>query len=340
MNAREKELEAETHKQSFWQTDASQNVLKELAQIQSRLEAWNKVSNEFEELELLEEILKENDDADLQQEFLGRTAELRRSLEHQQLYLLLNEEYDKSNAILTVHSGSGGLDAQDWAEMLFRMYLRWCEREKFGASVLDIQSDDESGIKSATIQVKGDFAHGYLKSEKGVHRLVRISPFDAAKRRHTSFASVSVSPELPDDVGIDIRPEDLKIDTFRASGAGGQHVNRTDSAVRITHLPTGIITSCQNERSQHMNRDLAMRVLKSKLYERAVQEREKELASLVGVKKESSWGNQIRSYVLHPFTLVKDHRTGVETGNVQAVLDGDIGDFMIAWLRWRRISEA
>ena len=294
------------------------------------------MENEFSELTLLEEMLRENEDQELQSEFEKRSTELHKALDHQQLFLLLNEEYDKSNAILSIHAGSGGLDSQDWAGMLFRMFLRWAEREDFRVSVIDYQGDDEAGIKSATVQINGEFAHGYLKSEKGVHRLVRISPFDAAKRRHTSFASVSVYPELPDDFGLDIRPEDLKIDTFRSSGAGGQHVNRTDSAVRITHIPTGIITSCQNERSQHMNKEVALKVLKSKLYEKAVQEREKELATLVGDKKESSWGSQIRSYVLHPYTLVKDHRAGTETGNVQAVLDGDINDFIMSWLRWRK----
>lgn len=308
-----------------------------MARVQSSIETWNSVENEFDELILLEEILREQEDKELQSEFIRRTTDLRRLLEHQQLVLLLNEEYDRNNAILTVHAGSGGLDSQDWAEMLLRMYLRWGERENFKMKVIDVQSDDEAGIKSATVEVSGDFAHGYLKSEKGVHRLVRISPFDAAKRRHTSFSSVSVTPELPDDLDLDIRPEDLRIDTFRSGGAGGQHVNRTDSAVRITHIPTGIITSCQNERSQHMNKDVAMRVLRSKLYERATQEREKELASLVGDKKESSWGSQIRSYVLHPYTMVKDHRTGEEKGNVQAVLDGDINNFIMAWLRWRKV---
>ena len=294
------------------------------------------MENEFSELTLLEEILRENEDQELQSELEKRSAELRKAINHHQLFLLFNEEYDKSNAILTIHAGSGGLDSQDWAGMLFRMYLRWAEREDFRVSVIDYQGDDEAGIKSATLQIYGEFAHGYLKSEKGVHRLVRISPFDSAKRRHTSFASVSVYPELPDDFDLDIRPEDLKIDTFRSSGAGGQHVNRTDSAVRLTHIPTGIITSCQNERSQHMNKEVALKVLKSKLYEKAVQEREKELATLVGDKKESSWGSQIRSYVLHPYTLVKDHRAGTETGNVQAVLDGDINDFIMSWLRWRK----
>jgi peptide chain release factor 2 len=220
--------------------------------------------------------------------------------------------------------------------MLLRMYLRWAERDGYKTTVLDSASDDEAGLKSATVLVEGEYAHGYLKSEKGVHRLVRISPFDSAHRRHTSFASVGVSPELPDDVEVDIRVEDLRVDTFRASGAGGQYVNRTDSAVRITHIPTGIVVSCQNERSQHMNRQVAMNVLKSKLYERAVQERSDELAAVVGDKKESTWGSQIRSYVLHPYTLVKDHRTGTEKGSVQNVLDGDIDDFIMGYLRWRR----
>jgi len=294
------------------------------------------MENEYNELTTLEEMLREYDDPEFQSEFQKRAIALHKAIDHQHLFLLLNEEYDKNNAILTIHAGSGGLDSQDWANMLFRMYLRWAEREKFKTDIMDIQSDDEAGIKSVTLGINGEFAHGYLKSEKGVHRLVRISPFDTAKRRHTSFASVSVYPELSDDFELDIRPEDLKVDTFRSSGAGGQHVNRTDSAVRITHIPTGIITSCQNERSQHMNREAALKVLKSKLYEKAVQEREKELATVVGDKKESSWGSQIRSYVLHPYTLVKDHRTGTETGNVQAVLDGDIDDYIMSWLRWRR----
>jgi peptide chain release factor 2 len=254
----------------------------------------------------------------------------------QQLLLLLDEEYDRSNAILTVHAGSGGLDSQDWAEMLLRMYLRWAERDGYKTTVLEASSDDEAGLKSATVLVEGEYSYGYLKSEKGVHRLVRISPFDAAHRRHTSFASVGVSPELPDDVEVDVRAEDLRVDTFRASGAGGQYVNRTDSAVRITHIPTGIVVSCQNERSQHMNRQVAMNVLKSRLYERAMQERSDELAAVVGDKKESTWGSQIRSYVLHPYTLVKDHRTGTEKGNVQSVLDGDIDEFIMGYLRWRK----
>ncbi len=299
----------------------------------SRLEAWQHVCGEVDDLTVLEEMLSGAEDAELQGEFDRRAAELRRSMEHTSLLLLLNEEYDTANAILTVHAGSGGLDSQDWAEMLLRMYLRYAEREGLRATVLEATNDEEAGIKSATVMMEGDHAYGFLKAERGVHRLVRISPFDSAHRRHTSFASVLVSPEFPDDVDVEVRPEDLKIDTFRASGAGGQYVNRTDSAVRITHIPTGIVVSCQNERSQHMNRQVAMHVLKSRLYELALQERQDQLASVVGDKKESTWGSQIRSYVLHPYTLVKDHRTNFEKGNIQAVLDGDIGDFIMEYLR-------
>ena len=244
----------------------------------------------------------------------------------------MNGEYDMSNAILTLHSGTGGLDAQDWGGMMMRMYMRFAERMNFGVKVLDVANDYERGIKSAVLMIEGSYAYGYLRSEGGIHRLVRISPFDSSHRRHTSFASVLVSPEISDDVAVDIRPEDLKIDTFRASGAGGQYVNRTDSAVRITHIPTGIVVTCQNERSQHMNRQTAMHVLRSRLYDMAVQEREQELSSVVGEKKESTWGSQIRSYVLHPYNLVKDHRSNFSSPDVQSVLDGDIEPFIRAFL--------
>ena len=277
--------------------------------------------------------MHDNEDLELEAEFSRRAEELKRELERHNLLLLLNEPYDQASAILMVHSGSGGLDSQDWAGMLLRMYLRYCEREGYKANLIEATTDEGEGIKSATVLVEGEYAYGFLKAERGVHRLVRISPFDSAHRRHTSFASVLVSPEFSDDVDVDIKPEDLKIDTFRASGAGGQYVNRTDSAVRITHLPTGIVVTCQNERSQHMNRQTAMHVLKSRLYELALQERQEELASVVGDKKESTWGSQIRSYVLHPYTLVKDHRTNYEKGNVQTVLDGDISDFIMEYLR-------
>jgi len=293
------------------------------------------VERMYGDLAALDELLAEDDDAELQREF-DRTAEkLRRFAEKEQMLILLSEEHDAENAILTIHAGSGGLDSQDWAEMLLRLYLRWIEREGFAGKVLDVLQDEEAGIKSATVLIEGEYAYGYLKSEKGVHRLVRISPFDAAKRRHTSFASVDVAPELEDDVSIEIRPEDIRMDTFRASGAGGQYVNRTDSAVRITHIPTGIVVGCQNERSQHMNRQVAMKILRSRLYERAMQERREELLTLQGEKKEVTWGSQIRSYVLHPYTIVKDHRTGHEAGNAQAVLDGDIDDFIMSFLRWK-----
>jgi peptide chain release factor 2 len=330
------ELEAATMAADFWSQEGSQDFLRELSGITGRLDDWERVCKEMEELDVLDEMLREDGDVELQKEFETRANELRRALNRNQLRILLNEEYDAANAILTVHAGSGGLDSQDWAEMLLRMYLRWAERDGFKTTAIEASSDEEAGIKSATILVEGDYAYGYLKSEKGVHRLVRISPFDSAHRRHTSFASVGVSPELPESVEVAIRPEDLRVDTFRASGAGGQYVNRTDSAVRITHIPTGIVVSCQNERSQHMNRQVSMQVLKSKLYERAMQERSEELAAVVGDKKESTWGSQIRSYVLHPYTLVKDHRTGTEKGNVQAILDGDIDGFIMAYLRWRR----
>ena len=303
----------------------------------ARLDAWNNICTELEELEILEELLSSSgyDDKDLALEFSKRADSLRDAIEHESLLLLLIDEYDACNAILTVHAGSGGLDSQDWAEMLLRMYLKYAERENFKIKILNIASDEEAGIKSAEIMIEGDNAYGFFKSESGVHRLVRISPFDAAHRRHTSFASVLVSPEIPDDINlnIDIRPEDLKIDTFRASGAGGQYVNRTDSAVRITHLPSNIVVTCQNERSQHMNKQVALRILKSRLYERALNERQEELNAVIGDKKESSWGSQIRSYTLHPYTLVKDHRTGCETGNIQAVLDGYIDNFIMEYLR-------
>ena len=336
MKTRAAELGTVTAEPAFWSREGSQEILKELSGITGRLEEWDRVSREVDELGVLEEMLREEQDAELQKEFEMRARELGRTLDRHQLLILLNEEYDEANAILTIHAGSGGLDSQDWAEMLLRMYLRWAERDGFKTTILEASSDDEAGIKSATVLVEGDHAYGFLKPEKGVHRLVRISPFDSAHRRHTSFASVGISPELPDNVEVEIRPEDLRVDTFRASGAGGQYVNRTDSAVRITHLTTGIVVSCQNERSQHMNRQVAMQVLKSKLYERAMRERSDELAAVVGDKKESTWGSQIRSYVLHPYTLAKDHRTGTEKGNVQAVLDGDLNDFIMSYLRWRK----
>lgn len=329
-------LEKLVSEQGFWNRDDAQDISREIALLRNRIDECQHIFSECQEIEILAEMLEEQDDRDLQTEFDERVAVLLKEIEAKKLFLLLNEEHDERNAIVTIHAGAGGLDSQDWAEMLYRMYLRWSEQHDFRVKVLDLMQDEEAGIKTVTFLVEGPNAHGFLRSEMGVHRLVRISPFDTAKRRHTSFASVDVSPDLPDDVEVDIRPEDLRTDTFRASGAGGQHVNMTDSAVRITHIPTGIVVSCQNERSQHMNRHVAMQILRSRLFERLMQERQEELDSLQGEKKEISWGSQIRSYVLHPYTMAKDHRTGAEVGNVQAVLDGDIDTFIMAFLRWKQ----
>lgn len=266
---------------------------------------------------------------DLQNEIKNLKDELA-SLE---IRYLLSGEMDKTNAILSIHPGAGGTESQDWAQMLMRMYLRWAERHKFSTQIVDLQMGEEAGIKSATITVSGPYAYGYLKAEAGVHRLVRISPYDANKRRHTSFAAVLVYPEVEDNIDVDIKDDDIKMDTFRASGAGGQHVNKTSSAVRLTHIPSGIIVSCQNERSQHKNRAIAMKILKARLYDLRLKEQGKKIEDFVGDKKGIAWGNQIRSYILQPYRLVKDHRTGVEIGNVDAVLDGSIDDFMKAYLK-------
>ncbi|MBQ3395611.1 MAG: peptide chain release factor 2 [Synergistaceae bacterium] len=333
LEKKSQELTRITSQPDFWNTEGHEDTLKELSDANAKIERYRHIQSEYEELITLAELLNENEDAELESEFTQRALNLKNELERLNLLTLLNEEYDSSNAILMIHSGSGGLDSQDWAGMLMRMYLRYCERENFKTNVIEATTDEGDGIKNATILVQGEYAYGFLKAERGVHRLVRISPFDSAHRRHTSFASVLVSPEFNDDVDVEIKPEDLKVDTFRASGAGGQYVNRTDSAVRITHIPTGIVVTCQNERSQHMNRQVAMHVLKSRLYEIALREREEELSSVVGEKKESTWGSQIRSYVLHPYTLVKDHRTNYVKGNIQSVLDGDINGFMMEYLR-------
>lgn len=258
---------------------------------------------------------------------------LKGDLDTLEIQYLLTGELDKNNAIITIHPGAGGTESQDWAQMLMRMYLRWAETHKFTTQIVDLQIGDEAGIKSTTITITGPYAYGYLKAEAGVHRLVRISPFDANKRRHTSFAAALVYPEIEDDIDIEIKDDDIKTETFRASGAGGQHVNKTSSAVRITHVPTGIIVSCQNERSQHKNRSIAMKILKSRLYDLRLKEQEKKIGNIVGGKKGIAWGNQIRSYILQPYRIVKDHRTGVEIGNVDAVLDGDINKFITAFLK-------
>ena len=296
------------------------------------LTTWEGISRKYEDIKVLFELALEEKDEGTLMEVKSGLAELEREVAEEELKILLSGEHDASNAIVSIHAGAGGTEAQDWVEMLFRMYVRWAERRGYRIKVVDLLSGEEAGLKYVTFMVEGPYAYGYLKSEKGIHRLVRISPFDASGRRHTSFASVSVIPEIEEDIEIEIRPEDLKIETMRASGHGGQHVNKTETAVRITHLPTGIVVSCQNERSQHLNKATALKILKAKLYELERRKLEEKKAKLLGEKKEIAWGSQIRYYILQPYRLVKDHRTGFETGKVEAVLDGEIDPFIRAYL--------
>ncbi len=295
----------------------------------------------FEKLEYLEEsikILDEEEGAVFLQDIQRDIKLLREDIEDLEFRHLLSEEMDKNNAIVSIHPGAGGTESQDWAQMLMRMYLRWAEKHHFNTQIVDIQPGEEAGIKSVTITMNGPYAYGFMKVEAGVHRLVRISPYDANKRRHTSFAAVLVYPEIEEDISIDIRPEEIKVDTFRASGAGGQHVNKTSSAVRLTHIPTGIVITCQNERSQHKNKATALKILKARLFNLSLKEQEDKIKGIIGDKKDIAWGSQIRSYVLQPYRLVKDHRTGVEVGNVDAVLDGNIDEFIKASLKKRKIE--
>ena len=287
----------------------------------------------YEDTLVLIDMANEEDDSTMLDDVKSAVAEIKFTLETMTLDTLLSGEYDANNAILSLHAGAGGTEAQDWAEMLLRMYTRWAERHNFGVQTLDMLPGDDAGIKSVTILISGENAYGYLKAEKGVHRLVRISPFDASGRRHTSFSSADVMPEFNEDIEIDINPDDLRIDTFRSSGAGGQHINKTSSAIRITHIPTGIVVSCQNERSQHQNKDMAMKMLYSKLMEIKERENKEKIADIKGEQKEIGWGSQIRSYVFHPYNLVKDHRTNYEMGNINAVMDGDIDGFINEYLK-------
>lgn len=333
-------LEKQTAEEGFWgDISNSQSVLREIRRCKNKIEAYNQLSQKFNDTEVLIELADEEGDLSLLDEVVVAIREVAQELENQRLSTLLNGEYDAKNAILTFHAGAGGTEAQDWAEMLLRMYTRWGERHGFKVSTLDYLDGDEAGLKSATILVEGTNAYGYLKCETGVHRLVRISPFDSSGRRHTSFASLEVMPEIDDDVNVEIREEDLKIDTFRSGGAGGQHVNKTESAIRITHLPTGIVTACQNERSQHQNREVAMKMLRSKLIEIKEREHLEKIEDIKGVQKEIAWGSQIRSYVFMPYTLAKDHRTGYENGNISAVMDGDLDGFINAYLKAASFGE-
>lgn len=313
--------------------EKSQKVLQKIKQLKDKKEKYERLLSKWEDTLTLTQMAIEEDDSTYLNEIRLSYEELTETISTLKLETLLSGTYDSNNAILALHAGAGGTEAQDWVEMLYRMYLRFAERRGYKTQTLDYLDGDEAGIKSVTFSVEGLNVYGYLKAEKGVHRLVRISPFDASGRRHTSFASLDVMPELPDDVDIDINPDDLRVDTYHSSGAGGQHVNKTDSAIRITHIPSGVVVSCQDERSQHKNRDTAMKMLKAKLIE--IQEREhlKKVSDIKGVQKEIGWGSQIRSYVFQPYTLVKDHRTNFEVGNIGAVMDGDLDGFINAYLK-------
>jgi peptide chain release factor 2 len=318
----------------FWDNqDQAREVIAESNRLKSWVDPWNELDEKSSELVELGALLEAESDDDLEAEWLDEIGEVERHSESLEVRTMLQGSDDHRGALLTILPGAGGLESQDWAEMLTRMYTRWAERRGYTVNVLDLQPGEEAGIKSATLEVSGDDAYGYLKAEKGVHRLVRISPFDAQSRRHTSFASVFVYPQIDDTIEIEIDDSDLRIDTFRASGAGGQHVNKTDSAIRITHLPTGIAVQCQQERSQHKNRATAMKMLKAALYERALEEQEKEKAVIESTKTEIGWGNQIRSYVFQPYTMVNDHRTELKVGDVNKVMDGDLDPFIEAYLK-------
>ncbi|MBM7853670.1 peptide chain release factor 2 [Desulfohalotomaculum tongense] len=318
----------------FWDDqNRAQKINQKLSHLKDRVKAFNRLQQEVEDLAVLVQLSEEEKDEEAFKEARRNYTHLAGRVENMELEVLLCGKYDRGSAIVTLHAGAGGTEAQDWVEMLLRMYTRWAENNGYRVSVLDMLPGDEAGVKSVTLEISGPNAFGYLRVEKGVHRLVRISPFDTAGRRHTSFASVDVMPEAEENVEVEIKDEDLKIDTFRAGGAGGQHVNKTDSAVRITHLPTGIVVSCQSERSQITNRSAAMKMLKAKLLDLELQKREQELAALRGEQQEIAWGSQIRSYIFHPYKLVKDHRTGVEIGNVEQVMDGYIDPFIRAYLR-------
>ena len=331
------ELEDQTQKEEFWQKSPNETgkVLSQIKQLKNKVEKYKKINQELTNLQDLTELAYMENDEEIVKDIVKTTSNLEKEVNELQLETLLSGKYDKNNAILTLHPGAGGTESQDWAEMLYRMYTRWANKNGYEIKELDYLEGEEAGIKSVTFEVIGENAYGYLKGEMGVHRLVRISPFDAGGRRHTSFASLEVLPEITDDIQIEINPDDLRIDTYRASGAGGQHINKTSSAVRITHIPTNIVVACQSERSQIQNRETAMKMLKSKLLNLKEQEQKDTIDELKGEQKEIAWGNQIRSYVFCPYTLVKDHRTNYEVGNVESVMDGNIDGFIESFLKMK-----
>lgn len=329
-------LESQTFTEGFWENQKkSGEILQKIKSLKSKKESYTNIINDYTNISEMNDLLnlENSSDIELIKEILEDTKKLEKSIDKLEINTLLSEKYDSNNAIITLHPGAGGTESQDWAEMLYRMYSRWALKNGFEIKELDFLEGEEAGIKSVTALVKGEYAYGYLKGEKGVHRLVRISPFDSGGRRHTSFASLEVLPEITEDIQININSEDLRIDTYRASGAGGQHINKTDSAVRITHIPTNIVVSCQSERSQTMNKETAMKMLKSKLLDLKEKKHKETIEDLKGEQRDIAWGSQIRSYVFCPYTLVKDHRTGFEVGNVQAVMDGDIDGFIQSYLK-------
>ena len=324
----------------FWNDNQkAQLVLKEISQLKKWSERWQELSRKAEDVALLKDLAEEERDAQAEKEASSSLTELKKELDDFEFQTVLSGEDDAKSALFAIHSGAGGTESQDWAQMLLRMYTRWVERKGFRYEIIDFLAGEEAGIKSATLEITGEYAYGYLKGESGVHRLVRISPFDANKRRHTSFASVFVYPEIEDNITVEIKDDDLRIETFRSSGAGGQHVNKVSSAVRITHMPTGIVVQCQSERSQFRNKENALKVLKARLYQYYKEEEEKKQAKLESQKKKIEWGSQIRSYVFHPYSMVKDHRTKVETANVQAVMNGEIDQFIQAYLSSKNTTQ-
>ena len=329
------ELEKQTSTPDFWlDSSTSGMVLQKIKIIKGKKDKYEKLESELSSLIDMNDLLLIENDEEMSNDIVNSTASLSKNIDELEVTTLLSGKYDVNNAIVTIHPGAGGTESQDWAEMLYRLYSRWANANGYSVQELDYLDGDEAGLKSVTFLVSGDYAYGYMKCEKGVHRLVRISPFDAGGRRHTSFASVEVLPEITEDIEIDINPDDLRVDTYRASGAGGQHINKTSSAVRITHIPTNIVVACQTERSQIQNRETAMKMLKSKLLNLKEQEQKEKIEDLKGEQKDIAWGSQIRSYVFCPYTLVKDHRTNYEVGNVQNVMDGDLNGFMITYLKW------